>query len=146
MLSYVSKLKAYREMISYRAPSSGAGLVSEATDIDVTTACQLLAEVAQLMSELMESAVFKRAANGFSFLPAVIDQMCRTEIDGIEFCDREDSYRVDYLRRRWPRPPNIMHIISEGHVEDFFGAWAVDEVKEGDFNPDENWRIIFDFP
>jgi hypothetical protein len=41
-------------------------------------------------------------------------------------------------------------MMSEGHVEDFFGSWCNNEnkrdQKDGDFNPDENWGIIFDVP
>ncbi len=48
-------------------------------------------------------------------------------------------------RRKYPLPTNIQHIMSEGHVEDFFGSWCAEEETDDDiFDPDENWYIIFD--
>lgn len=96
---FILHSKAYRELISYRAPSSGDS--------------------------------FKKS----------------TEFDGNTFWDREDEYRLDYLRRKYPLPTNIQHIMSEGHVEDFFGSWCAKEETDDDiFNPDDNWQIIFDVP
>lgn len=73
---------------------------------------------------------------------------CCHQIDGTAECDKEDWYRLDYLRRKCPRPTNIYQMISEGHVEDFFGSWLPDKDATGDdlFNPDENWRILFALP
>ena len=48
--------------------------------------------------------------------------------------------------RKHPMPTNILHMMSEGHVEDFFGSWLDQEDSEDGFNPDENWRILFDVP
>jgi hypothetical protein len=43
-----------------------------------------------------------------------------------------------------------MHILSEGHVEDFLGSWLPKNDEDIDnmdvFNPDNNWRVIFDVP
>jgi hypothetical protein len=62
----------------------------------------------------------------------------------------KDGYRLYYIQRKHPVPTNLLHMMSEGHVEDFFGSWCNNEnkrdQKDGDFNPDENWGIIFDVP
>jgi hypothetical protein len=36
--------------------------------------------------------------------------------------------------------------MTEGHVEDFFGAWHAGEDSERSFNPDDDLRVIFDIP
>lgn len=149
--TYIFHLKAYRELVSYRAPSSGDSFSKAEFDLNLVTLCQLLSEIAQVQSELMESSLIKHAGGTQCiFLDEYIEQVCHTEIDGFSFWDKEDQYRLDYLRRKHPWPTNIMHIISEGHVEDFFGAWLPRDENEGEendtFDPDQNWRIIFDVP
>ncbi len=148
---HILHLKAYRELISYRAPSSGDSFSKAEFDLDLITLCQLLSETAQVQSELMETSLLKHATGtSCTFLDEYIEQVCHTEIDGHSFWDDEDQYRLDYLRRKHPWPTNIMHIMSEGHVEDFLGAWlpkADRENEDGDiFDPDKNWGVIFDVP
>lgn len=147
---YVLHLKAYRELISYRAPSSGDSFKKIHFDLDLITLCQLLCEVAQAQSELLEVSILKNAKGSYDFLDNYIDQVCNTEIHGYSFWDDEDWYRLGYLKRKYPLPTNIMHILSEGHVEDFFGAWLPkndDDIENKyAFNPDNNWRVIFDVP
>jgi hypothetical protein len=143
-------LKAYRELISYRAPSTGDSFPKAEFDLDLRALCQLLSEMAQAQSELLEVSILKNAKGTYTFLDEYIRQACHTDIDGHSFWDTEDQYRLDYLRRKHPWPTNIMHIMSEGHVEDFFGAWLPKDNNEDEnkdiFNPDENWRVIFDVP
>lgn len=141
---HIVHLKAFRELISYRAPSSGDSFPK--ADVDVIAICRLFAEVAQLQSELIEASVLKNAVGSFSLKAEAIDRICNIEIDGIEFYDEEDYYRMDYLRRKYPLPTNILHIMSEGHVEDFFGSWRSKDEGEDQFNPDNAWRILFDVP
>ena len=148
--NHILHLKAYRELISYRAPSSGDSFAKAEFDLNLTTLCQLLSEMAQAQSELMEVSLLKNAKGTYTFLDEYIEQVCHTEIDGRSFWDDEDQYRLDYLRRKHPWPTNIMHIMSEGHVEDFFGAWLPRDDKENEnidfFDPDKNWGVIFDVP
>ncbi len=142
--NHVTHLKAFRELISYRAPSSGDSFPK--ADIDVIKLCKLLAEIAQMQSEIFESSALKHAIGNFSISEEAITRICEVEIDGFEFFDQEDYYRMDYLRRKHPFPTNVCHVMSEGHVEDFFGSWRAEEDEDENFNPDENWRIIFDVP
>lgn len=141
------KVKAYRELISYRSPSSGDLNIGSIDQIkEITT---LLCEVAQFNSELLESSIVKNAnPQSFVFLDSYIASLSKCKIEGELFFDKEDAYRLDYLKRKHPRSPNILHIMTEGHVEDFFGSWTSnsEEINENEFDPDTNWQLIFDIP
>lgn len=137
-------LKAFRELISYRAPSSGDNF--EKPDFDVYRYCRLFLEVAQLQSELLEASITKHVSISFELDQNFMQQVYDVKIDGINFHDKEDWYRIGYLARRYPAPTNILHIMSEGHVEDFFGSWCSEEETTNAFNPDDDWRILFDVP
>jgi hypothetical protein len=140
----ITHLKAFREFISYRAPSSGDSFSKP--DLVVVDICRLFAEIAQLQSEVIEDSVLKNVEGNFSLKTEAIDRICNVEIDGFTFYDTEDHYRMEYLQRKYPLPTNILHIMSEGHVEDFFGSWCAKNETTGQFNPDDNWGILFDVP
>ena len=143
--SKVFACKAERELVSYRAPSSGDEQVSQ--DQDFLAVCALLAEVAQFNSELLEASVLKYGnAQAFMLNPEYRYKISAIEIEGHYFGDREDAYRLDYLARKYPMPANLMHLMTEGHVDDFFGAWCSENETEGMFDPDEHKGIIFDIP
>ncbi|MCJ7484338.1 MAG: hypothetical protein MUO31_15420 [Thermodesulfovibrionales bacterium] len=141
---HITHLKAFRELISYRAPSSGDAFPRP--DVDIIGMCRLFAEIAQMQSELIEASVQKNAIGSFSLSTEAIEGICKNEIDGFSFYDEEDHNRMGYLQRKYPLPTNIVHMMSEGHVEDFFGSWCASEEAEDKFNPDDNWRILFDVP
>lgn len=140
------KAKAFRELISYRSPTSGDAII-EATE-NLKPIATLLSEIAQFNSEILESSIVKNANSAsFEFLNKYITDLSKTSIGDEDFFDREDAYRLDYLRRKYPLPTNILHIMTEGHVEDFFGAWTSETGSEtNEFDPDENWGAIFDIP
>jgi len=142
----ILKLKAFRELISYRAPTSGGNLSS--FNEDIISLCRVPVELAQMITEILEISIHKKALSDYK--PRLIDEhldvVFNSHIEGFEFYDKEDHYRVGYLYRKHPMPTNILHMMSEGHVEDFFGAWLHQEDSEDGFNPDENWRILFDVP
>lgn len=141
----IRELKAERELISYRAPSSGDDCVSEKNRY--LSLCILLAEVAQFNSELFESSLLKHAnPSHFCLLSEYAEKIASFEIDGHYFGDNEDAYRLSYLARKQPYPVNIQHFMKEGHVEDFFGAWVAKEEGDEFFDPDEMQHIIFDIP
>ena len=140
----VLHLKAFRELISYRAPSSGDKFPKPEFDIYDYSRCFL--EIAQFQSELLEASIEKNVTDSFELDQEFTQHVTDVEIDGIHFHDNEDWYRIGYLVRKHPRPTNILHIMSEGHVEDFFGSWCADEEDPNSFNPDEDWRILFDVP
>jgi len=141
----IRELKAERELISYRAPSSGDDRISEKNRY--LSLCMLLAEVAQFNSELFESSMLKHANPAhFCLLSAYAEKVASFEIDGHYFGDNEDAYRLGYLARKQPHPVNIRHLMKEGHVDDFFGAWVAKEESDEVFNPDDMHSIIFDIP
>lgn len=141
----IHELKAERELISYRVPSSGGDHIT--TKNRYLSLCMLLAEVAQFNSELFESSMLKNANPvHFRLLPEYAEKIASFDIDGHYFDDSEDAYRLGYLLRKQPHPVNIRHFMKEGHVDDFFGAWVAKEESDEVFNPDDMHSIIFDIP
>lgn len=139
------KAKADRELISYRAPSSGDSNVEVLNNIKSMTT--LLAEVAQFNSEILEASIIKYASNKtFEFIDQYITDLSEIIIETKIFSDQEDHYRLRYLKKKYPVAPNILHIMTEGHVEDFFGAWVSHEESDDGFDPDRDWQLIFDIP
>jgi len=140
----VHHLKAFRELISYRAPSSGDHFPKP--DFDIYEYSRFFLEVAQLQSELLEASIEKNVTESFELKEEIISHVTDVEIEGVHFHDKEDWYRLGYLARKHPTPTNILHIMSEGHVEDFFGSWCSDSEQVDSFDPDKDWQILFDVP
>ena len=140
----VLHLKAFRELISYRAPSGGDRFPKPDFDICEYSRCFL--EVAQLQSELLEASIEKNVTKVFELQDEYLSRITDIDMGGVHFHDKEDWYRLGYLARKHPRPTNIVHMMSEGHVEDFFGSWCSDDENEASFDPHENWQILFDVP
>lgn len=142
--------KAQRELISYRAPASGDANLENS--YDVVKVCTILAELAHFNSVLLEASVKKNAdPKDFVVHRADIDKIVHVNIEGIEFYDRYDSYRLDYIRRKSPYPSNLRCTMTEGQTEDYIGAWDNDEEFEGDENIYHggspcDWQTIFDIP
>ncbi|WP_027404550.1 hypothetical protein [Aphanizomenon flos-aquae] len=142
---YTLKVKAYRELISYRAPSSGDSNVGSVDDIN--SMATLLAEVAQFNSEILEASIIKNANDeSFIFVEKYIHDLSNVKIESECFFDKEDCYRLKYFKRKYPVAPNILHIMREGHIEDFFGSWVDHEESDDSFNTNNNWQLIFDLP
>ena len=113
---------------------------------EVVAGCRLLCEIAQLQSAILEAAITKHVTQQYG-----IDDMevIRTYLYGeknFQFIDSEDGYRLNYIQRKVTRPFSIINTMTEGMVEDFFGAWSSDLDDNDVYNPDENWRIIFPVP
>ena len=140
----VLHLKAFRELISYRAPSSGDKFPKP--DFDIYEYSRFFLEIAQLQSELLEASIERNVKESFELKSDMMSHVTDVEIEGINFHDNEDWYRIGYLARKHPSPTNILHIMSEGHVEDFFGSWCAAEDKPGAFDPNLDWQILFDVP
>ena len=139
----ISRLKAERELISYRAPSCGDEQISEKNRFLGT--CTLLAEVAQFNSELFEASMNEYAGSDiFQLKYDYLEKLTSVEINRHYFGDKEDAWQLDYLSQNHPRPANIMHLMTEGFVDNFFGAWAPSSEDADMFNPDKLKDIIFD--
>lgn len=137
-------LKAFRELISYRAPTSGDNFPKP--DSDVFEDCRCFLEIAQLQSELLEASIGKNVSEVFQVKDEFMQHITDVEIEGILFHDEEDWYRIGRLAMKQPTPTNILHTMSEGHVEDFFGSWCSPDEQPDAFNPDDDWLILFDVP
>ncbi len=142
----ILKLKAFRELISYRAPSSGGSF--DEYNIDVLDLCKVPVELAQMVSEILGEAIHKNLPQGYKpkLLEDGLESTFLSKIGEHQFWDKEDLYRIDYLFRKYPMPTNILHMISEGHVDDFFGSWCDTDDRDDVFDPDGNCRILFDLP
>jgi hypothetical protein len=140
----INLLKAHRELITYRAPTNGDYNINN--DIDITELCTLIVELAQFNSEILETSIQKNIKDeDCIFMPEYIKQLSIIKVNNYTFFDREDSYRLNYLRRKWSMPPNILHSMTEGHTEDFFGVWEDIEDIFTTGSPCD-WQIIFDIP
>ncbi|WP_145386117.1 RNA-dependent RNA polymerase family protein [Stieleria neptunia] len=141
----VLHLKAVREMLSYRAPSSGDQF--QKPNFDIIDNCRMFLEIAQLQSELLEASIEKHVSTAYPLEKGLTDRVCHNVIDGIEFFDSEDSHRISYLARKHPTPTNIMHMLSPGHEEDFYGAWCRDgydtDSSDDSFDPDWGRLMLF---
>lgn len=146
VIKQLLRLKAFRELLSYRAPSDGGRL--EDYDKDILPLCRMPVEIAQMVSEILEESLRKNVPGSYkpTLIAEELTNVFETTIEDESFFDEEDYYRISYLIRKYPFPTNILHMISEGHVEDFFGSWCPNNDEDGVFNPDENWNILFNFP
>jgi hypothetical protein len=139
------QLKAQREVISYKAPASGDSILDNSYDLFELLI--VVAEAAQLNSELLEASVKKNASPENFFVEYEnVKQISKFEIEGFSFSDPEDNHRLDYISRKQPQPLNLALTMTEGQTEDFIGAW--DGEEEGMFNNGSpaNWQEIFDIP
>lgn len=141
-------LKAQRELISYRAPASGDSNLDN--NYNVEKICTILAEMAQFNSVLLESSL-KKNANPADFVlyREDISKIVNVNIEGIEFKDRFDAMRLNYIRRKGPFPSNIKCMMTEGQTEDYIGAWDDDDNEDPEIyhgGSPCDWQSIFDIP
>jgi hypothetical protein len=143
---------ATRELLSYGFPAQGlkGELSSVAVKLDETIElCQFVAETAQLSSECLESEFRDIPETEFPSYSESLSRFYEYELRtlGDSVIDDEDYYRLGQFIRHSSKPWSLHLTGREGLVEDFFGAWAAenDEDIPDQYNPDANWRIIFDF-
>lgn len=151
----VYSYKKYRELFSYRFPAQGLHITNNVDFSYSKTVelCTLLVELAQFNSKVIESYVRRNCMGNVS-------KWVNLDMDYLKHCfcykfdnydyeliDDEDWYRIDYIRRRQPLPVSIYYTMTEGMVEDFFGAWCSENDCDGErYDPDNDWRIIFPVP
>lgn len=111
----------------------------------VLEVCCLLCEIAQLQSAVLEAAITKHVKQQYEIDEMEVMSVCIYGNTCFQI-DQEDCYRLNYITRKVRRPFSIINTMTEGMVEDFFGAWCSDADDEDVYNPDENWRIIFPVP
>ncbi|ENZ9523013.1 TPA: hypothetical protein ACKOLD_003671 [Clostridioides difficile] len=151
----INLYKEYREIFSYRFPASGLDepLDKECSITKTVCICTLLCDIAQLNSSEIEKYILKNCLedlNDWYKLDVEYLKHCFYYKlgDDIKIIDKEDSYRIDYINRKKTFPVSIYNTMSEGMVEDFFGSWHSFETDEDDtiYNPDIDWRLIFNVP
>ncbi|MFE4075186.1 hypothetical protein [Peribacillus sp. YIM B13477] len=142
----LNELKDSRELFSYKFPSTGLDIVSEYNLDEIIKICSTLCELAQLTSEQIQKYSFKKCMDNY-------EEWNRVDINYLEhtysykgITDSEDWHRIDYIIRKQPFPASIYYTMTEGMVEDYFGAWCPDDEDYDLYNPDINWRIIFPVP
>lgn len=142
----IKELKQWRELFSYKFPSSGTEVEGKYGFYEIVDICTILCELAQFSSEQIQKYVSKKCMYN-------IEEWIGTEPDILEhgysydgIIDKEDFYRISYLRRKQPLPVSIYYTLTEGMVEDYFGTWYQDDDDSDIYNPDLNWRIIFPVP
>lgn len=140
----VEHLRAIRELISYRAPTGGEPNLG--ASCDALSLCAVNLEVAQMQSELLDFSLTRHCKEVYEVGPEILD-VCAADIAGVYFVDDDDYMRMGYFVRKHPHPANISHMMTEGHVDDFLGAWLPrDEEDAAVFNPDDDPRIVFALP
>jgi len=143
--SVTLKLKAQRELISYRIPSTGDQNISREHDLEQLLT--ILAEVAQFNSELLKKAITMHAdPKTFIVNGGDIANLVLVSIDDHEFPDQYDYYRLDYLKRKMPYPTSLHYTMTEGMTEDFIGSWDGKEGTSFSNGGPGNWQSIFDIP
>lgn len=144
----LERAKEYRELFSYRFPANG--ITNFKIDLhDTIETCSFLAEFAQYQSEILENQNFSKETIEIKLDRDVLKKGFIYKGKKYEFLDNEDWYRLDYIVRKQPFPVNLYFTLSEGMVEDFFGAWCSNEEdneNNENYNPDDNWRLIFPMP
>ena len=142
----VQAAKDQREMFSYHFPMSGfEGEAGKVLDLeDAIHVARVLAELAQLNSACLEGAVNKHGKPPFGFVEAQVEELMRyARNDGPDLVDRVDQAWLRKLMRMHTAPAPVIALVTEGMTEDFFGAWCGgDAYKNGDFDPDDDWRTL----
>ena len=145
----LKKAKEHRELFSYKFPANGikSTYVSFDEAVDV---CRFLAEIAQLQSEVLENINFKTPKVQTLLDINVLQKAFTYEGATHSFIDDEDWYRINYSSRKQPFPVNLYFTLTEGMVDDYFGAWcddsSDDESDIDKYNPDDENNLIFPMP
>jgi hypothetical protein len=142
----LNELKESRELFSYKFPSTGLNIVSEYNLYEIIEICSTLCELAQLTSEQIQKYTFKKCMDNYEEWNSVDLNYLKHTYSYNGITDSEDWRRIDYIRRKQPFPASIYCTMTEGMVEDYFGAWCPDDEDDDLYNPDINWRIVFPVP
>lgn len=142
----ITRAREYRELFSYKFPANGINDFNVSYD-EAVSISTFLSELAQFQSVILEKQNFKKNKIETSIDKSIIKKGYIYKGDTYEFLDDEDWYRLDYIHRKQPYPVSLFFTLTEGMVEDFFGAWyPKDDEIDGKYNPDDNWNIIFSMP
>jgi len=146
-----SRALAAREMLSYKFPALGLsgrlGTIMPRLE-DVVGICEFVADAAQLHSECVEAEFRDLPDVEFPDDSKPLEKLFIYQHKSLDarLIDSEDAYRMWQFVRHSTKPWSLHQTAREGLVEDFFGAWASEEGKQGQYDADKtDWSIIFDF-
>ncbi|MDB5052914.1 MAG: hypothetical protein JWM44_964 [Bacilli bacterium] len=145
----LEKAKGFRELFSYHFPANGISSLPveyRITSEQAVKVCSLNCELAQFISETLQHSLEKNAPGGYSLNIDKLKSGFLYNTHDLLFRDSEDWYRLDYIARKFNKPSCLAWMITDGMLEDFFGAWYPEEeinLDEDFFNPDENLSVIF---
>ena len=123
--SFLEKLRADREMFSYRFPAQGVRRLDMGGAYErVVNLCSLLAENAELNSECLDASFAKHVTGTYEMNPEIVKLCFLYESDAGVFVDNDDYYRTGYMARKMTGPCSLSIMATEGLVEDFFGSWC----------------------
>ena len=144
---YIDWAREYREIFSYKFPANGLNEHHLSLQ-DTIYNCQLLCTLAQFQSKILENSITKHVTKEFNLDWNTLSIGYKYGETNFKFIDQEDGYRLDYITRKQKRPYSLHLTMTEGMVEDFFGAWCTKDDSEidGNYNPDTEWQIIFPVP
>jgi hypothetical protein len=144
---FIDWAREYREIFSYKFPANG--LTSHHLSLEkCITVCRLLCEIAQFQSKVLDNSLTKHVQTEYNLDWEILKAGYIYGRENFQFIDEEDGYRLDYIKRKQKRPYSLISTMTEGMVEDFFGAWYPKDDSNLDevYNPDENWQILFPVP
>ena len=144
---FIDWAREFREIFSYKFPANGLNKLHLSIEKCIVI-CRLLCEIAQFQSKILENSITKHVQSEFCLDWEILTVGYIYGKENFQFVDDEDGYRLDYIKRKQKRPYSLHSTMTEGMVEDFFGAWYPkdDSNLEKVYNPDENWQIIFPVP
>lgn len=137
----------YRELFSYRFPANGIRIKDREGVEEYETYCRLMCEISQMHSEILHVIL---DVNITTDMELDFDEFVDFLNNEYTYIDDEDLYRLGYITRKIKRPLNLYWIITDGLIEDFFGAWYPNDDYESDnidelelYNPDRKWNLLF---
>ena len=142
--------KSMRELFSYKIPALGLNALNKSKNYEIDRIieiCSLICEVAQLHSELMQASITKNANDNIELEEADLKCCFEYDVNGHTYIDQDDWYRINYMTRKMQKPLNLHWMMTEGLVEDFFGAWIPENNNDNNlYDPDKYWSMIFPAP
>lgn len=147
----LTQIRDYRELFSYKFPTTGLKQLPEEVSAqieDVIELCRLLVEVAEFQSERLDQSFTKNCKDKkFGYTEDVLKKLIWFETYDSQFYDDDDYYRLSRFVAKGKKPTSLSLTMNAGMVDDFFGAWTDTDNRDGvRFDPDNNIRLIYDFP
>jgi len=148
---FFNYIKSMRELFSYKFPALGLTELEKSKDYGldkIITICSLVCEIAQFHSELLQASILKNASDDVELEEADLKCCFEYDINGNSYIDNDDWYRINYMTRKMKKPLNLHCMMTEGLVEDFFGAWFPkdEDIDKDVYNADNYWSMIYPAP